>query len=179
VQSSERFPTDVDPDELLNAIVDDLRGYARRMVYYNAGLTLQPTELVTEAFLKLYGTSGLASVKTQEDVFRLYVRAMKSVLIDYLRAKKTLKSGGNYRQLAVEGILTRLEDAQVDPTQFIDLLDELDAMKKPRLADVVLGRIVMNLTNQEIAANLQVSVATVESDLRTARIWLKDRLGVQ
>ena len=65
--------------------------------------------------------------------------------------------------------------ADVDPQILIEQLDELEAMGEQRQSAMVIARVFFKLSNAEIAAQLDVSVKTVEEDLRKARAWLKGR----
>jgi RNA polymerase sigma factor (TIGR02999 family) len=163
-------------DEFAAQMIHDLRRYAagmmRRLQY---GITLQPTELVNMAFLKLHGKEQLASGDFTGEVFGLYVTTMKHVLRDHLRKRKREKRGGGASRIDVE-ILAELEQAGVDPKVFLEFLDELEAMGQKRREQVMIARVFYKLTNEEIAAQLGVSVGTIEDDMRQAKEWLRKRI---
>jgi|GEM_PF-5293613 len=168
---------DENQDELAANMILDLRRYAagmmRRLQY---GITLQPTELVNMAFLKLYGKEQLASGEFTSEIFGLYVTTMKHVLRDHLRRRKRGKRGGDASKIDVE-ILAELEEAGVDPEALVDFLDELEAMGHERCAQMMIARVIYKLSNEEIASQLGVSIGTVESDLRQTKEWLRKRLN--
>lgn len=167
---------DADQDELAGNMIQDLRRYAagmmRRLQY---GITLQPTELVNMAFLKLYGKEQLASGEFTSEIFGLYVTTMKNVLRDHLRRRNREKRGGGVSRIDVE-ILAELEEAGVDPEALVDFLDELEAMGQERRAQMMIARVIYKLSNEEIATQLGVSIGTVEDDLRQTKEWLRKRL---
>lgn len=167
-----------DEDAILKSmqnLIDDLRRYARGMLRRtSADLTLEATDLVNMAWLKLH-SNGHLDLSSPRAVFPLYVTAMKSQLRDYLRTRQRKKRGGPERHRESIEFLNQLAAADMDPLQLIDQLDELGAMGEERQAAAVAGRIFYSLTNAELAEQLGVSVKTVEEDLRKARAWLKNR----
>jgi RNA polymerase sigma factor (TIGR02999 family) len=159
----------------LQRMIDDLRIYAKGMLRRTSPeLTLQATDLVNMAWLKLNG-HGPVNMENPKDIFGLYVTAMKSQLRDYLRTRRRKKRGGAERQRESLEFLQQLADADVDGLEFIDQLDELAAMGEDRQAAIVAGRIFYGLTNAELAEQLGVSVKTVEEDLRKAKAWLRNQ----
>jgi len=164
---------------LIESMVGDLRGYAHRMMSRRGmNLTIQPTELVSMAFMRLHGRAGQTEGLSQAELFGLYVTTMKNLLKDHLRRRGRLKHGGGRKRVPLDDWIEPLEQAQVDPAQFLDLLEELQVLgqQEERQYQIVMARVFYQLTNAEIAAQLNISVSTVEDDLRRGREWLRSRV---
>jgi RNA polymerase sigma factor (TIGR02999 family) len=103
--------------------------------------------------------------------FALGARIMRRILVDYARARRYAKRGGDARRVDFEEALVVSPD--VDPD--VERLDEaLDALEKidARKAQVVEMRYFGGLTAEEIASVLDVSVQTVHRDWSLAKTWL-------
>ncbi|MBA2245826.1 MAG: sigma-70 family RNA polymerase sigma factor [Gemmatimonadetes bacterium] len=132
--------------------------------------TLNTTALVHEAYLKLV-PSSFQDWQGREHFFRLAARAMRQVLLNAAKARRTQKRGGG--DLAVT-----LEDgahaAPVRPAELIALDEALQRLTvlDPRSAEIVELRYFAGLSVEETAAVLRVSTPTVKRSWRTARAWL-------
>src|SRR5262249_23803895 len=90
-------------EELLVLVYDELRRLAAsKLAYEAAGQTLQPTALVHEAWLRLVGDRA-SSFKDREHFFRASAEAMRRILIDRARRKRTRRHGGEYQRVDLEG----------------------------------------------------------------------------
>ena len=139
------------------------------------GHTLQPTALVHEAWLKLVGGEG-ASFRDRSHFFATAALAMRQVLVDHARARRSEKRGGRHQAVTLH---THLGGATAPPE--VDLLDldqavsELEELDERR-ARVVVLRYFGGLEVDEVAEVMGVSKTTVERDWRAARAWLWQRL---
>ena len=157
-------------DRLLPALYDEMRRSARvQLRRERADHTLGTSGLVHEAFLRLVDAEG---VDWQDRAHFLAVasRTMRRVLVDWAKARNALKRGGGAAHVTLEESL--LSDAEV--TTILDLDDALDRLERvsERASRAAEMRYVGGLSNDEAASALDVSVATVERDLRFARAWL-------
>src|SRR6516225_10737772 len=83
-------------DQLLNLVYDELRQLAAYKLGLEApGQTLQPTALVHEVWLKLVGV-GEQQFKNRAHFFAVAAEAMRRILIDRARRRKTHRHGGQY-----------------------------------------------------------------------------------
>lgn len=162
--------------ELMPVVYGELRRLARaRLRDERANHTLSPTALVHEAYLKLAG-GGEPGYKDREHFFAVAATAMRRVLIDHARARRTQKRGGGAALVTLgveDGATTHHLDEILALDEALTHLADLDC----RQAKVVEYRYFAGLTHGEIADTLDVSVATVERDWRSARAWLRRALA--
>lgn len=163
-------------DELYTVIYAELRRLARQqMRHERAGHTLQPTAVVNEAFLRL--ACGDHRFESRRHFFLSAAQAMRRVLIDHARARRTVKRGSGELHLSLldgDAPLEGLDVDILDLEQAITALEAIDA----RLARVVELRCFAGFSVEETADALDVSSATVKREWRYARAWLIDRMGL-
>ena len=165
-------PTEaLSPEELLPLVYDELRRLAAsRMARDSAAMTLQPTALVHEAWLRL-SQAGNRSWNNRVHFFRAAALAMRRILVDRARQKATLKSCG----LRAETDPSDLFHGNITPDERLLLIDEsLQRLEKedPESARIVLLKFFAGLTNHEVAATLGVTVRTVERQWAYAKACL-------
>ena len=159
--------------ERLRAELHELaRGSLRK---HGPAHTLQTTALVNEAWMRLSGVED-AEYADREHFLAVAARAMRFVLVDHARSRGREKRGGGHERLPIEIALEQYEERAVDVVELSDALDEL-ATRNERQSRIVELRFFGGLTNDETAAVLDVSVATVERDWRMARLYLLSTLG--
>jgi RNA polymerase sigma-70 factor (ECF subfamily) len=134
------------------------------------GHTLQTTALVHEAFVRL-ASADCPDWQHRVHFLAVAARAMRRVLIDMARARRTGKRGGGALHLPLDTSLPSPQDSGVDLLALDEALDGLTRLD-PRKAQVVELRFFGGLTNEEIAAFLDISSDTVLRDWRLARAWL-------
>jgi RNA polymerase sigma factor (TIGR02999 family) len=158
-------------DGLLPLVYDELRLLARGLLAGDGGSrTLDTTSLVHEAYLKLARNQNLPA-HGRRYFFGAAVRAMRQVLVDEARRRRSSKRGGDNVTLALAGC----EPAApaVDPDLFeVDAALERLAAAHPRPARVVECRFFGGLSIEETAAALAVSPRTVKRDWSLAQAWL-------
>lgn len=163
-------------DELLPLIYDDLRRIARsRLRREGSSVTIEPTVLVHEAFLKIVGESGL-SFEGRAQFFALASRIMRNIVVDYCRSRKRAKRWGEGIRVSMSQIDRQINLNRCDFLQLHDALEDLEAIK-PVHARVVEYRFFGGLSVGETAEVLNVSPATVERYWTFSRAWLADALS--
>ena len=151
--------------------LDELHKIATRyMSNENYGHTLQATALVNEAYLSL--CSADIKVNDKMHFFALAATHMRRILVDHARAKSAQKRGANAL------VVNAQEHALVDPGNMtsIVLLDEvLTQLAKldERAANMYEMRLFAGLQNTELAEVFNISVATVEREIRVAKAWVQ------
>ncbi len=164
-----------DPDafeRLLPLVYRELRELAgARLRMERPDHTLQPTALVHEAYLKL--AEGV--VRPFEDrghFFRVAARAMRQILVDHARARRTMK-----RERRDQEISAPNSGPAIDDVLAVDAALERLAALDPRQARVIELRFFAGFGIEETAAALGVSPATVKRDWLVARGWLQNEIG--
>lgn len=163
-------------EQVFPLIYDDLRRAAQRVLRRERpDHTLQATELVHDAFLRLAG--HVPDVQHRAHFLAIAARAMRQVLVDHARRRGAAKRGG-------EWVRTTLGDevgaqSGMDADELIALDDALARLEanEPRLRAVVEYRFFGGLTEKEIAEALGVTERTVQRDWVRARAWLHKELG--
>jgi len=167
-------------NELLPLVYDDLRVQAARL-FKNEGrvITLQPTALVSEAYMRLVGSRRI-QWNDRNHFFAVASRLMRQILVDYARARNADKRGGLHTPVTLSHADSDVRDDEearmVDILNLDDLLDRL-AARNARQAQVVELRIFAGLSVEEAAETLDVSPRTVKTDWQLARAWLARELA--
>jgi RNA polymerase sigma-70 factor, ECF subfamily len=162
--------------KLLPLVYNELRSLAAKYLRREGrGHTLDPTALVHEAFLRLFEKAAV-NVQGQTHFYALCAEAMRHVLIDYARARRRTKRGGDYRRVAFDQTISELAVEEIDLVDFHDALERLAALDQ-RQARVVELRLLAGLTVEEVASVLGVSKRTAEGDWTHAKAWLRAELG--
>jgi RNA polymerase sigma factor (TIGR02999 family) len=165
--------------ELMRLVYPVLRDLARaRVGKMPSGFTLRATELVNEAYTRLAGSN--IDWRNRAHFFAVAARAIRNIVVDYVRAQGAEKRGGDLPfvslELAAEASDVDGVDLRVDWLSVHAALLELETMDAD-VARVVELKFFSGLTTDEIAAATSTSRATVVRDWRFARAWLADRLG--
>ena len=162
-------------DELLQLVYDDLRRLARaRLAHEAQDHTLQPTALVHEAYLRLFGDAE-QRWDTRGHFFAAAAEAMRRILIESARNRQRLKRGGDRgRADLFEHDLTI--DAAADEILAVD-----DALERLGGEDELAAKILKlkyygGLTVEDAADALGVSRATAYRHWTYARAWVRAEL---
>ncbi|MGQ0648443.1 MAG: ECF-type sigma factor [Gemmatimonadaceae bacterium] len=166
-------------DALVPLLYDELRALAHRQLSRERGdITLQTTELVHEAFLRLVDVTQVTG-RGRAYFFAAAAQSMRRVLVDHARRRSANKRGN----AAVVSDWLRLDAAGIAVDTFSAELLDLDtalgrlASIEPRQARVVECRYFGGLSVEETADALGVSERTVKSEWAVARAWLYHHLG--
>lgn len=159
---------------LLPLVYDELRRLAaRRMSQEAAGQTLQPTALVHEAFIRLVGDDDRTKWDSRGHFFAAAAEAMRRILIDNARRRKSMKRGGALVRCDLQD-----DDAILDTDDFETLLALDEALTRLETLDEQLARLVelryfTGLTIEETAKVMNVSPRTTKRNWAYARAWLR------
>lgn len=159
-------------DQLLPLVYTELRREASRQLDRESpGHTLQTTALVHEAYIRLVDRDEPQTWNSDGHFFRAAAEAMRRILIESARRKKTIKRGGERWRVDVE--LDGLNNPQ-DDEDLIALDEALTrlAERDDRAARLVELRFFAGLTMQQAAKTLDIALRTAERDWAYARAWL-------
>src|SRR5262245_42815692 len=159
--------------QLLPLVYDELRKLAAvRLAAETPGNTLQATALVHEAYLRLVGTEQPQGWNGRGHFFAAAAEAMRRILIERARHRRTLKAGGARRRIELADAEPALPESALDLLALDEALHKLE-QKDPRKASVVKLRFFTGLTTEQAAAALGISLSTAENDWAYARSWLR------
>ena len=160
--------------ELFELVYDELRAVAGKVF---AGrpvhATMQPTALVGAAWMKLAG--NLDAARDRLHFYAIAAKAMRQVLADEARARRTQKRGEGRRALTLLGDIKLTDADDLDVVELDEVLTKLKTLNE-RHAAVVELRFLCGLTVNETAQALEISTDTVKHDWATARAWLGNEL---
>lgn len=162
-------------DQILPILYDRLRQIARQRLRSAPGdASLNTTGLVHEAYVKLVDAPR-ATVRDRSQFLALASRVMRNLLVDHARARTAAKRGGGWKPVQMEP--GWLPDEKVEAVAELDRalirLEALDA-RQSRLLEL---RYFGGLSLEETAEALEISLATVKRELRSARAWLAIELS--
>jgi len=158
--------------ELIGVVHGELRRLAGSLLQRErSNHTLQPTELVHEAYLRLSGLRQM-SFEGRRHFYGAAAEAMRRILVDHARQRNAEKRGGSdVQKVPLDVALNRPIDLRVDFVRLDDALMELAAVA-PDKAKIVELRYFGGLSIQETADVLDVAPATVKRHWTFARAWL-------
>jgi len=136
---------------------------------------LETTALINEAYARLINLKQ-AGWRDRAHFFAVSARVMRSILVDYARARRAAKRGGGARPLPLEDALAVCRARSADVVAVHEALNAL-AKVDARKSRVVELRFFGGLSVEEAANLLQVSPQTVMRDWRLAKAWLWRELG--
>ncbi len=166
-------------EKLLPPVYKELRRLAaQRLAREAPGHTLQSTDLVHEAYLRLVGEGAQTQWDSRAHFFAAAAEAMRRILVENARRKKRRKHGGGRLRVELEAADFLAKEASEDLDALDEALDKLTE-EDPAKAEVVKLRFFAGLTMPEISQVLKISLATAERHWTYARTWLfaelKDR----
>jgi RNA polymerase sigma factor (TIGR02999 family) len=158
-------------DQLIPLVYDRLRRLAHQRLREGLGeRSLDTTALVHEAYLRL-ADAPRVDLPDRAHFLALASQVMRNLLVDRARARMAAKRGGGVAAVELDEALV-ISDDQLDAVGELDeAMRRLDALC-PRQSRLLELRYFGGLTLEESAAALDISLATVKRELRSARAWL-------
>ena len=163
-------------EQLLPFVYDQLRAMAaRKLADERSGQTLQATDLVHEAYLRLVGDHD-PGWSGRGHFFAAAAEAMRRILINRARDRGRLKRGGGRSRVELGDLR---DPFRVPDEDLLDLDDALDRLAAgyPRAAELVKLRFFGGLSLDEAASTLGIATRTADREWSFARAWLRDSLS--
>lgn len=167
-------------DRLFEHVYGALHAMASARVRGSGDITLRPTVLVHDALLRLM--EGEYVLNDRAHFLALAALKMRAVLVDHARARGAIKRGSGALNLTLSHADSETLAASDGSRDVVDVLALHQALEdlaahEPRAARAVEMAYFSGMSQVEIGVVLEVSVPTVERDLRFARAWLNRRLS--
>lgn len=160
-----------EPPDLLSQVYDQLRTIARaRLAHERPDHSLQATELVHEAYLKLCQQHSLLQAN-RPAYFRAAAEAMRRILIDHARGKGRLKRGGGAKR-TLSDVAELAEDQDSEQVLALDEAVCRLEQEEPQAAAVLKLRFFAGMSVPETAQATGLSERTVKREWQYARAWL-------
>jgi len=137
--------------------------------------TLQPTAVVNEVYLRLFGGRTVRA-ENRLQFMALAGAAMRHFIIDYARRQSAGKRPNPKFRVELDDRLLSDSESPVDILAVDSALRRLEEMD-PRQCRIVEMRFFAGFTEEEIAESLGISSKTVKRDWKIAKLWLRDKLG--
>jgi RNA polymerase sigma factor (TIGR02999 family) len=160
-------------EQLLPLVYDELRKLAaQKLAQEKPGQTLQATALVHEAYLRLVDREQAQQWNGRGHFFAAAAEAMRRILVDTARSKRTERRGGGRRRAVVEvaDLAARPDDPKLLALE--EALAKLE-QQQPAKAQLVKLRYFAGLSTREAAEALGISTATADRHWAYARAWLQ------
>ncbi len=158
-------------DQLLPYVYDELRRISSKYLneeYRNH--TLQTTELVHEAYIKMVGNENI-NWQNRAHFFGIAAQSMRQILVDHARKRKSIKRGEGKMNISLEDAFEISEKSDDQIIALDDALNKLE-MFEERPGKIVELRFFSGLTIEETAEALDISPATAKRDWIFAKAWL-------
>ncbi len=163
-------------EQLLPLVYAELRRLAQSyMGKEQPGQTMQATALVHEAYMRLVGGADV-SWDSRGHFFAAAAMAMRRILVERARHRKRVKHGGLVKRVELQDVAGLAADEPGTDLVALDAALTKLAEYDRRKCDVVMLKYFAGLTNDEIAAALGVSSATVRNEWTFSKAWLMREL---
>jgi RNA polymerase sigma-70 factor (ECF subfamily) len=161
-------------EDLVPFVYQQLRqraaAYLRRE---RADHTLQPTALVNEAYIKLLGQQRVTWLNRAQ-FFGMAAQIMRRILVDHARERRAAKRPGGIR-VTLDDDIAMVPPVDCELLLLNDALQELARIDE-RQAHIVELKYFGGLSEEEVAAALSLSRATITREWQSARAWLFRRV---
>jgi RNA polymerase sigma factor (TIGR02999 family) len=163
-------------DQLFRAVYNELHHQAARYLQHeDPGLSLQTTDLIHEAYLRLIDQQHVGW-QNRLHFFGIAAQVMRRVLVDHARSRQAAKRGGSAIRLPLEEAMAVLPGPDLDFVALDEALIKL-AELDPQQSQIVDLRFFSGLSVEETAKVLDVSERTVKRDWNVAKAWLRRELS--
>jgi len=160
-------------EQLLPLVYDELRKLAAaRLACEKPEQTLQATALVPEAYVRLVVGEQARKWNSRGHFFAAAAEAMRRILVDNARRKKSAKGGGKLERVEMDEDRLAVPGGNIDLIDLDAALDKL-AVEVARKAELVKLRYFAGLSVRQAANALEISESTANADWAYAKSWLR------
>jgi RNA polymerase sigma factor (TIGR02999 family) len=173
-------------EQLLPLVYDELRKLAAvKLAQEKPGQTLQATALVHEAYLRLVAGERRGASPTcakgqawdnRGHFFAAAAEAMRRILIEQARRKKSLKAGGDRERVGLSDVDPAIAAPDLDLLALNEALEKLE-VRDLRKAALVKLRFFAGLSNDQAAQTLGIATSTADADWAYAKSWLRAEMS--
>lgn len=158
-------------DEIIKFLYHELHKIAANLIgKEHQSITYQATELVNEAYIRLFDGKKL-DWQDRKHFLSSAVVVMRRFLVDHARKKAAKRRIPQEAQFTYNDVLETTDSQEIDIIKMDDALTELEKLD-PKQAEIVGLRFFVGLTDKEIAELHGVSRATINLEWQTAKLWL-------
>jgi len=159
-------------DDLIPFVYAELRRLAAGYLHHaSEPITLQPTALVHEAYLRLARQGDRVKWRNRGHFFGIAARCMRQILVEQARSRLAQKRGGGVRLAAFDECSISGPEADSRMVALDDALGVLSAVD-PRKGEAIELHYFAGLSPEEMCEAMGVSASTARRDLRIAEAWL-------
>src|SRR5215831_16086292 len=159
-------------EQLLPLVYEELRKFAaQRLAQEKPGQTLQATELVHEAYLRLIDDKKAQHWDSRGHFFAAAAEAMRRILVESARKKKRQRHGGDRRRVDLQEAVSLADSPHDDLLALDEALTRL-AAREPAKAELVKLRYFAGLSIDDAADLMHISRTTAKRYWAFARAWL-------
>ncbi len=163
--------------QLIEALYPHIHQIAHKQFKSQKAASLQTTEIVNEAFIKIRKQKSLV-FKSKQHFFAIATKVIRNVVVNHFRSESRLKRGGQEDYITLDRVAEILdsENSTVIDWLMIDrLLNDLEKIDA-EAAQVVEYKIFGGSTIPEMAEMMSVSESTISRNWKFARLWLLSQI---
>lgn len=161
---------------LMESMYPQLRAIARRMMRSERpDHTLQPTALVNEAYLKMFGDAP-AAAEDRIHFLAIAANQMRQILASHGRRHRAAKRGGGLKVAFDEGVMAAGAPRIHDVAVVEELIERLEKVA-PVAARITVLKFYGGMTDEEVAGAMGISHTHVRREWTFARDWMRARLN--
>ena len=166
-------------DQLLPLVYEELRRLAAAKIKHEKpGQTVQATELVHEAYLRLVDVEEVQRWNSRGHFFGAAAQAMRRILVDRARSKKREKHGGELHRVPLDELRVGVDTPPDELIRLDECLEEL-IKSDSQSAELVKLHCFAGLSIEQAAELLGISARTAYRDWAYARAWLLKRIELR
>ena len=162
-------------EDMLPVVYQKLQELAAAQLRRDGGATIQATELVAEAYLRLVDIDAV-DWHGRAHFYSMAARVMRRVLVERYRQRHAARRGGGMTLLTLDAEQADHNKSTLELDQLEQSLTQLEQLD-PRQAEIVTLKFFGGLTTREIGSAMALSEATIKREWAAARIWLFDAIS--